>query len=61
MLDLFILFIEWTTQLNRTNHLLFGLVTVLTMALTGIGIASFVELILKGMGTGKSRAPDHHH
>ncbi|MDP1651843.1 MAG: hypothetical protein Q8L56_03875 [Rhodocyclaceae bacterium] len=54
-------FIEWTTQLNQTDHLLFGLVTVLTMALTGIGIAGLVELLLKGMGAGKSGAPDHHH
>lgn len=58
---MFDMFIAWTTQLNQTNHLIFALVTVLTMALTGIGIASFVELILKVMGAGKSGAPHHHH
>ena len=58
---MFDMFIAWTTQLNQTNHLIFALVTVLTMALTGIGIASLVELIFKGRGAGKSGAPDHHH
>lgn len=58
MLDLFL---EWTTQLNQTNHLGFATVTVLTMAFVGIGIAVVAELLLKQFDAGKPGAPEHHH
>ena len=54
-------FIEWTTQLNQTNHLAFAVVTVLTMATVGGGIAVVAELLLKLFGASRSGAPDHHH
>lgn len=54
-------FIQWTTQLNQTNHLAFAAVTVLTMATVGVGIAVFAEVLLMRLGMGKSGAPKHHH
>lgn len=54
-------FIEWTTQLNQTNHLAFAVVTVLTMATVGGGIAVVAELLLARFGIGKSGSPKHHH
>jgi hypothetical protein len=58
---MFAWFIEWTTQLNQTNHLGFAIVTVLTMAGVGIGIAVVAELLLKRFGAAKSGAPEHPH
>lgn len=52
-------FIEWTTQLNQSNHIGFAAVTVLTMAGIGIGLAGSAEVILKRL-SGKSGAPEHH-
>lgn len=54
-------FVEWTTQLNRTNHLAFAIVTVLTMAGVGVGIAVFAELLLMRLGIGKPGASEHPH
>lgn len=54
-------FIEWTTQLNQTNHWAFAVVTVLTMVTIGVGIAAVAELILTRLSRGKSGAPGHHH
>ncbi|HSI58129.1 MAG TPA: hypothetical protein VLA16_11275 [Ideonella sp.] len=54
-------FIEWTSQLNQTNHLAFAAVTVLTMATIGVGIAVVAEVILKRLSAGKSGSAGHHH
>lgn len=54
-------FIEWTTQLNQDNRLAFALVTVLTMAAIGVGIAVVAELLLKRLSAGKSSAAAQHH
>lgn len=53
-------FIEWTTQLNQTNHLGFAVVTVLTMVTIGVGIAALAEVILTRLSAGKSGAASHH-
>lgn len=53
-------FIEWTTELNRTNPLGFATVTVLTMATVGGAIALTAEFLLTRLSGGKSSAPDHH-
>ena len=53
-------FIQWTTQLNQTNHVGFAAVTVLTMAAIGIGLAGMAEVILKRLA-GKPGAPEHQH
>jgi hypothetical protein len=53
-------FIQWTTQLNQTNHLGFAVVTVVTMVTIGVGIAVVAELILTRLSAGKSGAPSHH-
>lgn len=52
-------FIDWTTQLNQTHHVGFAIVTVLTMASIGIGLAGTAEWILKRIAA-QSGAPDHH-
>lgn len=54
-------FIEWTTQLNQTNHPAFAVVTVLTITTVGAGIAVVAELLLVRFRIGKSGAPEHHH
>ena len=54
-------FIQWTTQLNQTDHLAFAVVTVLTMATIGVGIAVVAEVLLMRLSSGKSGAPEHHH
>ena len=54
-------FIQWTAQLNQTNHVGFAVVTVLTMATIGVGIAVVAELVLKRLSAGKSGAAGHHH
>ena len=51
---MFARFVEWTTQLNQTDHLGFALVTVLTMA--GVGVAVVAELLLGRLGIGKATA-----
>jgi hypothetical protein len=58
---MFAWFLEWTTQLNQTNHLAFAIATVLTMAGVGIGIAVLAEVLLKQFGAARSGAPEHHH
>ena len=54
-------FIQWTTQLNQTNHIGVAAVTVLTMATIGVGIAVVAELVLLRLSTGKPGAHEHHH
>jgi hypothetical protein len=49
-------FIQWTTQLNQTNHLGFAVVAVVTMASIGVAIAVVAEVILKRLSGGKSGA-----
>ncbi len=58
---MFASFLEWTTQLNQTNPLGFAIVTVLTMASVGVGVAVVAELLLKKFGAAKSGAPKHPH
>lgn len=53
---MFARFVEWTTQLNQTDHLGFALVTVLTMAGVGVGVAVVAELLLGRLGIGKATA-----
>jgi hypothetical protein len=52
-------FIEWTTQLNRTNPPAFAAVTVVTMATIGVAIALVAELLLRRLGASKRGAPVH--
>lgn len=54
-------FIQWTAQLNQTNHIGFAVVTVLTMVTIGVGIAVVAEFILSRVSAGQSGAPSHHH
>lgn len=54
-------FIQWTTQLNQTSHAAFAVVTVLTMATIGVGIAVVAEVLLKRLSAGKPGAPQPHH
>ena len=54
-------FIQWTAQLNQTNHVAFAAVTVLTMTTIGVGIAVVAEVVLMRLSAGKSGAAGHHH
>lgn len=57
-LDVLTWFIEWTTQLNRTDPLAFAIVTVLTMSLTGVAIAVVAEFFLKKLSQHGGGAKD---
>ncbi|MCS7150595.1 MAG: hypothetical protein N2Z40_06815 [Caldimicrobium sp.] len=48
-------FIEWTTNLHKTDRLLFAIVTIITMAVCGAAIAIVVELVMKLMGIGEDK------
>jgi len=54
-------FIQWTTQLNQTDHVAFAAITVLTMATIGGGLAVVAEVLLRRLSTGNSGAAEAHH
>jgi len=43
-------FITWAVELNKSNHVGFGMLTVATMAGIGIVIAIIAELCFKALG-----------
>ena len=52
-------FIEWTTHLSRTSNVAFAFVTVVTMAVVGIGLSLTVEIIFKVIGMKADKVEDH--
>lgn len=51
---------QWLVEINRNNPLLMGVVTVVTMAVLGAGIAYGVELLYKLLGIKGERIEIHH-
>ncbi|MBF0606037.1 MAG: hypothetical protein HQL61_00620 [Magnetococcales bacterium] len=52
--------INWVVELNRSNHLGFALVTVVTMAGLGALIGSGIELCFKALGVKHNKIEIHH-
>jgi hypothetical protein len=53
------LLISWMTELNRSNHTGFAVLTVLTMIGFGGFIASLIELIFAALGIRWDRSGIH--
>ncbi|NTW16249.1 MAG: hypothetical protein HGA41_02160 [Syntrophaceae bacterium] len=51
---------QWLVDLNKNNHVLFGLVTVVTMSGLGVLIAAAIELLFKLLGIKGERIEIHH-
>lgn len=50
----------WIVEINKTNPILMGIITVVTMAGMGAGIAYGIELIFKILGIKGERIEIHH-
>ncbi|MBI5408989.1 MAG: hypothetical protein HZA14_06455 [Nitrospirae bacterium] len=53
-------FASWVAELNKTNHIGFGLLTIGTMAGIGITIAFLAEMIFKALGIKNDKIEIHH-
>ena len=51
---------QWLVDLNKNHHVLFGLVTVVTMSGMGVLIAVVVEIFFKILGVKGKRIEIHH-
>ncbi len=51
---------QWLVELNKNNHVLFGLVTVVTMSGLGVLIAFVIEIFFKIAGVKGNRIEIHH-
>ena len=51
---------QWLVALNKNNHVMFGVVTVITMSGLGVIIAAFIEVLFKLLGIKGERIEIHH-
>jgi len=51
---------QWIVDLNKSSHVWFGVVTVLTMSGLGVFIAAFIEVLFKLLGIKGERIEIHH-
>lgn len=51
---------NWILELNKTNHVGFGLLTVVTMSGIGLVIAGLAELFFKALGIKNEKIEIHH-
>ena len=51
---------QWLVDLNKNNHILYGVVTVITMSGLGVVIAACIELLFKLFGVKGERIESHH-
>ena len=51
---------QWLVDLNKNNHVLFGVVTVITMSGLGVLIAACIEVLFKLVGVKGERIDTHH-
>ena len=52
--------IQWFVELNKSSHVGFGVVTVITMSGIGLMIAVVTELLFKVFGVKGERIEIHH-
>jgi len=50
----------WLVDLNKSSHIWFGIVTVVTMSGMGVLIAASIEVIFKFLGIKGERIEIHH-
>jgi hypothetical protein len=50
----------WIAELNKHNHVMYGVVTVVTMSGMGILIAAVIEVLFKFLGVKGKRIEIHH-
>ncbi len=53
-------FNQWLVELNKNSHILFGLVTVITMSGMGVIIAAAIEVLFRFLGVKGERIEIHH-
>jgi len=51
---------QWLVELNKTSHIGFGIVTVITMSGLGVIIAATIEVLFKILGVKGERIEIHH-
>ena len=51
---------QWLVDLNKNNHVWFGIITVITMSGMGVLIAVVVEVFFKMLGVKGKRIEIHH-
>jgi len=51
---------QWLIELNKTSHIGFGMLTVITMSGIGLGIAVITEVLFKMFGVKGERIEIHH-
>ncbi len=51
---------NWIVALNKTNHVGFGMLTVVTMSGLGVVIAATIEVLFKIIGIKGERIEIHH-
>ena len=51
---------QWLVELNKNSHILFGVVTVVTMSGLGVIIAATIEVLFKFLGIKGERIEIHH-
>ncbi len=51
---------QWIVELNKSSPIMMGVVTVVTMAGIGAGIAYGIELLFKVLGIKGERIEIHH-
>lgn len=51
---------QWLVELNKSNHIGYGVVTVITMSGLGILIAVVIEVLFKLLGIKGERIESHH-
>ncbi len=51
---------QWLVELNKTNHIGFGIMTVVTMSGLGVLIAATIEVLFRFLGVKGERIEIHH-
>lgn len=51
---------HWLVALNKSNHMGFGMLTVVTMSGLGVIIAATIEVLFKFLGVKGERIEIHH-
>lgn len=51
---------NWVVELNKTNHLGFAVLTVVTMAVIGLVMAGLAELFFKALGIKNDKIEIQH-
>lgn len=51
---------QWVAELNQSNHVGFGVLTVATMAGIGVVIAAIAEVVFKALGVKTDKIEIQH-